>query len=61
MSPPASGVVVMPDCEPEMWNDYARRRVSEIRQDIQEKICLLERLEQALESKDENPDNLSDG
>lgn len=51
----------MPDSEPEMWNDYALRRLTELREDIQEKNRMLECLEQAIESRHENLDNLSEG
>lgn|SRR5574344_1694364 len=61
MTPPTSGVIIMPDSEPEMWNDYALRRLTELREDIQEKDRLLECLEQAIESRHENLDNLSEG
>ena len=61
MSPPANGVVEDEDGGKVLWPQYVVRRLNCLWEELEELMCCSVRLQQALEVKKYEPENISEG
>ena len=61
MSPPANGMVEDEDGGKILWPQYVVRRLNCLWEELEELMCCSVRLQQALEVKKYEPENISEG
>lgn len=61
MSPPANGIVEDEDGEKVHWTQYVVRRLNCLWEELEKLMCCSVRLQQALEVKKYEPENISEG